>query len=646
MSRSSYFPTILILFLVSFIDFTLNSKMQNVISFHQEAKLSNYFYINKIDYYKENRQIFEFKNSEYSQEEYQTVEYRNSLKRDVIEEYKVTKIVEQNDQYNQTLVEEHDYWVNSIYSDRLFSRVENSKEYFNNPKLEIKITQPEAVLDFHYLYGNIKLGELTHVVSVGNYIIGLLKGKVNLYSLTFPSKSETALNQIGVREYLYTKDINELPNRTFKSLHLASNFEKQVLYVLFVDINDAYTLFSYNLQSTEKNKFTYMFTLRVHSNGAKIVDFVYNVTNKKMIVAYENSIMAFNADPLQTTISINLVLDQFQNHREETKALNILDLQEADELVYVLIKNFGIKILYTLQLDQNKLFFIDVSFYHPHLTKLIAYENPSFKNKFIGAIVNSYNEEPICEFFYEFIISFERYGINFQLFRTYMTMNNLDIQNVSQNGNFIYLHHKYPRESIIVINKLNAGFSPNSVFTYYLNGESFSLMSFINDNLFLYSNTAIVHSKESFMSSAEINIYFNQIGHYEVSLQSYRIIDQIYLKEFSKLRSNFKIDYISFHLKSKNYIISLIFIWIAFNILCYVIWIKRKQVKQIDVNYKMAHNISKSSEVSDTKNNFSHIYAKEIPKNFPHNVEGVETVNQEDHTGRSPESKEIQLSVE
>ncbi len=450
---------------------------------------------------------------------------------------------------NIKLTELENYAYNISYSDKLIANFPKpivrypkfNKNSNNNKKLnlEFKLNQPDVQPQFKSeFYFN-----LSNIVAVNNMLVGTCyDNNLQLYRFY-----RLGIEELNVTEFFAApgdksnnKGMFDVQNRKIKKILLDSTSQKNDRFLLFVDNNDNILIYKVNAIYDDKDGYKHSFEPIADLKddklkGKNIVDFVrkentffLGLESEGIMIISKNSESNNNNSNNNSNNSykISYELKKFKCEKTNTELdLNVKDIQEVDNSIYVLIAGFGLKILNVK--DLNNIKFEKFEFRHPYIEKMEIHSNPNYEIYFLGVLISNRLFTSGDEFFLEFSLKNE---FEPELNRIYLSDKVISVTNILNDDYFTYIFEKNSNK-FLVISRSSTANEYNSIFEIHseqLVGTSIVSAPFIfTDEFKLFRHIGIlttvnfVYSRSVELSSSEITFYFWEAGEYEVILYTY-----------------------------------------------------------------------------------------------------------------------------
>jgi len=344
------------------------------------------------------------------------------------------------------------------------------------------------------------------------------------------------IEELNVTDYFKSQNNNlnsnlfNIEKRKIKKILLDSTSQKSERYLLFVDFEDNILIYKQNSILTKNDGYKHSFIGLVDLKDEKlkrknIVDFVkrgntffLGLENEGIMVISQNS----DGNDYKITYELKKFLCQ-QNNTEMD--LNVKDIQETDNSIYVLIANFGLKIL-NVQ-DLNNIKFEPFEFIHPYIEKIEIHLNPNIKNYFLGVLISNRFLISGDEFFIEFSLEDE---FNPKINRIYLSDKVISVTNILNDDYFTYIFEKNSNK-FLVISRSSTANEFNSIFEIHseqlVGGDLISNPFIFTDEYSFFKHIGIlttnnfIYSKSVEFSSSDITFYFWEAGEYEVILYTF-----------------------------------------------------------------------------------------------------------------------------
>ncbi len=445
-----------------------------------------------------------------------------------------------------TLNERDNYAYNVSYSDKLITdftkpivRYPTQTKNGLNPELslEFKLNQPDIVTQFKSEF----LFNLTDVVAIDNKLIGLCnQNYIMLYQYY-----KMGLHELNVTEYFQEpKNISNDPNdnsneinknklnmekRRIKKILIESTSNKNKNYILFFDYEDNIIIYKINSILVEKEGYLHSFTevcivADEKLKGKNIVDFI--IKDETLFLGLESEGILILTKNNNKVYKVSNEIKKFKSEKNNTEInLDIKDIQQVNDCIYILIANYGLKILNIK--DLNNIRFETFEFFHPYLEKIEIHTNPYYSNYFLGILISNRNLISGDEFFLEFNLSNE---YSPYLNKIYLSDKVISAANILNDDYFTYIFEKNSNK-FLVISRSSTANEYNSIFEIYSElfiGSSLISPAFIfsdefksSNNIGLITRNNFIYSKSVELSNSEMTFYFWEAGVYEVDLFTY-----------------------------------------------------------------------------------------------------------------------------
>lgn len=531
---------------------------------------------------------------------------------------------------NVKLTEMENYAYNVSYSDKLVSnfpkpiirypKLSKDKKNPYNKKLdlEFELDQPDILPHFKSdFYFN-----LTNIVAINNLLIGTCyDNTLQLYHFY-----RLGIEELNVTDYFIedssNKNLFDIKNRKIKNIFLDSTSQINDRFILFIDSDDNILIYKINMILIHNDGYKHSFEPIVDLKdeklkGKKIVDFARK-ENTFFLAVESEGIFIISKNNENNNYEIVNELKKFKCEKNNTEMnLDIKDIQEVGNSIYVSIAGFGLKILNIRDLKNVK--FEAFEFRHPFIEKIEIHSNPNYNYFFLGVLISNRLFTSGDEFFLELSLEDE---FEPKLTRTYLSDKVISVTNILNDDYFTYIFEKNSNK-FLVISRSSTANEYNSVFEIYSNqltGSSLVSNPFIFTDEFKFfkhigilTNNNFIYSRSVELSSSEITFYFWEAGEYEVILYTYSDycgesssqikmckINLRYIFDVSMLPSNFV------RIQDNSYYL-IVGLFIAYNSLCLIVYrIKYapnalfSQLKE-DINDEYKINIDKTSRTSSNK---------------------------------------------
>lgn len=515
----------------------------------------------------------------------------------------------------EELKELDNYAYNISYSDKLISKFPkpivrypktnkngnngNNKELINKLDLEFKLAQPDILPQFKSEY----FFNISNLVAINNIMLGTCSDN-NLQLYRFFHMS---LEELNITDFFVNKN-NEfnISNKKVIKILLDSNAQKQERYILFVD--DLYNVYIYKVVFQLSGSYEYyyptfspiMLLSDAKFKQTNIVDFVQkdntffialendgilvvssskdnnnNNNNKKYKIEYE--IKSFSS----SKATGNNISNSTANDNTE-QMLKIKDIQLIDNSIYVLIKDFGLKILNVK--DIEKIRFEAFEFRHPYIEKIEIHSNPNYQSfYFLGVLISNRLFTEGDEFFLEFDLENE---FEPKLNRVYLYDKVISVANILNDEYFTYIFEKNSNK-FLVISRSSTANEYNSIFELHVEeliGQSIIAEPFIfTDELKEFRHVGIINENNKFiytrnveLTSSAIEFYFWESANYEVSLHTYTDYcgESLVSTKMCKIEVKFTLDVSLLPQQllkiQEEYLFYVVVFFLVYNLLCFI----------------------------------------------------------------------------
>lgn len=441
---------------------------------------------------------------------------------------------------NVKLTELENYAYNVSYSNNLIAKfpkpiVRYPKPNKNNKyksdlnlDLEFNLEQPDILPQFKSEF----FFNLSNIVSINNMLVGTCyDNNLQLYYFY-----RLGIEELNVTDYFKSQNNNgnsnlfDIEKRKIKKILLDSTSQKNERYLLFVDFDDNILIYKQNSILTKSDGYKHTFIglvdlKDVKLKGKNIVDFVKR--GNTFFLGLENEgIMVISQNSEGSDYKVTYELKKFICQQNNTEMdLNVKDIQEIDNSIYVLIANFGLKIL-NVQ-DLNNIKFEPFEFIHPYIEKIEIHLNPNFKNYFLGVLISNRFFISGDEFFIEFTLEDE---FSPKINRIYLSDKVISVTNILNDDYFTYIFEKNSNK-FLVISRSSTANEFNSIFEIHseqlVGGDLVSNPFIFTDEYSFFKHIGIlttnnfIYSKSVEFSSSDITFYFWEAGEYEVILYTF-----------------------------------------------------------------------------------------------------------------------------
>jgi hypothetical protein len=532
----------LILFIILFTTFSLfksdsEHSLESVISLKEGLNTSVYFknFTQKMKMHMDQRKFYESDLKDYSYQKDCAVNEtcKISLPSKVgstIEtlEFFPSKLLQV--ETNLTLILEKDYGYDIVYPENLQSPYKRNikytsefKDVIDNFTVYFMLNQPKIAP----VLQQSKIETLSSFVVVENVIIGINSKDSSLFIFIYEKTDLIGLAQENIHKlFIHNPNITDLDlsEKKLKNILLDSNKDKKnKKYLIISDEEASCYIYKIEIKSiNDQNPIETLQNVRIEFrllqmskhlllDTYRLIDFVEN--KGIHYFAYENyGIVIKNGFQLVKEIK------KFPNNLGENIFLQVLDIQEVENAIYVLIENYGLKILDVSDPGMPK--WSDFELFHPYLKKIEIHKNSYYTYSFLSIIVNNPNLDG-HEFLFELSLEDE---FNPKIFRYFLNPEYMDFRYIVSDDYYIYLFD-HVNKDIFILSRSITSTSNNSVYKFQLpmsmrqdiNNSPF----IVNDSSFLNKHLAFLTVKGSFvflknieLKNAQLEIKFNKIGKY------------------------------------------------------------------------------------------------------------------------------------
>lgn len=511
--------------------------------------------------------------------------------------------VESIKQDGKLLNPNNDYGFNITYGESLITDLDrpiiNYPANKGNLKVELNIFQPN-IFSLFFKTNSILLN--SHVV-IDNLIIGIdNENKLKAYIFIKGKFSE-----FDIEKRFKASFTNFKTESSFKQIILDSNFGSKKRYLTVT--NQQYTAYTFEIDydvtddsETISLNLKYYFTDNLLAKN-KIIDFVhengylYIAIQENGIVVVENNSKIFH-------------LIEFDHKRKIP--LRIKDMQQIQDTIYILIENYGLKILNLNKDSDTKLNYTDFQFEHPYLSRMEIHKNKNLNEYFLGILVDSKSFDEGHEFFFELSLK-DHYKPT--LHKLFLTDKYIDITTILNDDKYTYLFEK-SSNALLVLSRSITATKFNSIFEVKINNlknkkvisepimfkdkkNKKTHLGFMTKDFFSYS--------EDFeLTQGDLNVRFHEKGNYEIKLKAFADYCEDSKDTKSKcylsLNYNFNVQNLfSAELKDIFYSYT-VGVFIFLNILTLLIYCKYYYRKP-DIEFIIKQEI-KQTELSNRSNNY------------------------------------------
>jgi hypothetical protein len=412
-----------------------------------------------------------------------------------------------------------DYAYNITYSDNLVTS--RPKPIVNYPddrsqlSFEFNILQPTIIPEIH----NSPPLRLDNIVSVNYVFFGIGENK-NLKMFNFFDN----FNELNINDYMKEAYLSwNLDSKNLTNLVIDSNINDNGLkYILLTDIkNDSYIV---EVSATYTEQLNIIIKPVIWYSDPRLN--IYKVTD--FIKKDDYFFIGLKGQGILCVSSKkSYYIEEYQNIQNGGKKvpLKVLDLQEVGNSLYVLIEDFGLKILNTIDPKDSK--FTTFEFYHPYIKSMEIHRNPNYKSPFLGLVISDRSFTQGNEFFIELSLEEE---FNPKLHKIYLNDKYMDIKYILNDPDYTYLL-EYTSNSFYVLPRTITTNDYNSVFTVHVaelrnketKGKPIIFTDFydINDYLGFLTEDGITYVKTLNLNNAQMDLYFTQEGSYRIGLHTY-----------------------------------------------------------------------------------------------------------------------------
>lgn len=495
-----------------------------------------------------------------------------------------------------------DYGYNITYSDNLVTSrprpIVNYPSEQRDLDFEFNIIQPSLSPEI----SNSPPLKLSNVVSV-NYVFFGISENHTLKMFNFLDN----FNELKLSTYM--TELWDLDKKSLTNLVIDSNVNENVKYILLTDIEN----YSYIVQVNAT------FNGEVHISLKPILWFRDVQLNTELVTDFINKGDYFyiglkGKGILCVSVEKKFYISEYQDVKEGgfKVPLRVSDLQEIGNCVYVLMEDFGLKILDIRNPGAPS--FTNFEFYHPYIKSIELHRNPNYKHPFMGLAISDRNFVEGNEFFIELSLEDE---FNPKLHKIYLNDKYMDIKYILNDPDYTYLL-EHTSNSFYILPRTITTNDYNSIFVVHMNqlrnketkGKPFIFTDFedVYDYLGFLTDDGITYVKTLNLNNAKIDLYFTKEGTYQIGLHTYTDncdlpVDNV---KMCKVVIDYKLHVAGLpakqeELKQKIYYF-VVGGYTLFTMLLYVIYIKFYKEKILDKNLSAS-----KFEAPDMRKNHSNI---------------------------------------
>jgi hypothetical protein len=520
-----------------------------------------------------------------------------------------------------------DYAFNITYSDNLVTSQPRPLIYYpkdnNELDFEFNIIQPSLTPEIF----NSPPIKLSNVVSVNYVFFGIDENK-NLKMYNFLEN----FNELNIKDYMSPADYFwNIHLKTLTNLVIDSNINGNVKYILLTDVEN----YSYIV------RVTVTFGERLYVNVKPLLWFSDVLLNTETVTDFINKGDYFyiglkGQGILCISTDKNFYISEYQDLKNggSKVQLRVKDLQEIGDSIYVLVEDFGIKILDIR--SPSKPSFSNFEFYHPFIKSMEIHKNPNFRQLFLGLVISNRQFVEGNEFFIELSLEDE---FNPKLYKIYLNDKYMDIKYILNDPDYTYLF-EHTSNSFYVLPRTITTNNYNSIFVVHVNelknkepkGKPFIFTDFedLYDYLGFLTDDGITYVKTLNLNNAKVDLYFTKEGTYEIGLHTYTDSCEMSIDDVKmcKVMIDYKL-HVAGLPTTQEQIKQILYYYIVvgyvgFTILLYVIYIKFYKAKTLDKNLSAS-----KFEAPDMRKNHSNIptdrYVRAITTEL--NVDSVRNSN-------------------
>lgn len=488
-----------------------NQQFDNIVSLKDNLTLSSYFQNitrSKIDN--------KFTDTDFVVETKPTVQhYESSItslprfvhSSDEVLDYYVDSVTRDGAELDSGL----DYGYNLTYSESLVTdQPRPIVKYSNRSKhedkmVEFTLNQPDILIEFN---SDSPL-DIETFVTVDNLFIGIKSDRLYIYKYY-------QMSVILVKKGQLFKDSWNIEEKNVKSLVLDSNFDKESRYLSITDSENTVYVYRINLKSPDS--FTQVFKFEDEKlKEFSIADFVHRGDYLYLGLKFGGILVVKEAKVIK-------YIDQFETSGE-TLHLSLIDIQEVENSIYILIENYGLKILNVTNPENAS--FTSFSFFHPFIKKLEIHRNRHVSYFFLGLIVSDRGFTSGNEFFFELSLQDE---FNPTLYKAYLSDKYFQVKTILNDDKYTYLY-EHNSNYILVICRSITNSPYNAVFKVHVehlkNRDIVGMPVMFTDStlssrhLGFNTKDKFVYSRDVELTSAEIFTKFHREGMYTIKLHTF-----------------------------------------------------------------------------------------------------------------------------
>jgi len=427
-----------------------------------------------------------------------------------------------------------DYKYKKEYDSHLIcNEIENDEQKLSTftdakyPALEVSLTEPK-ISQRNYFLQDLKL---SNIITFGNILIGIDDNKkFKIYANT------DYLFKERDHKYHFITGNNTLDFEPLKisKVLIDSNQHSLIRHILVFDTNNNIYLLKM-INNLDLKKFGVTLSLisnftttilkmdKTPSNvtliSENVIDFVYRdgriyIGNKEgsLVILEEDCGMFFS----------EITHFQSVNAGARVKLLQIIDMQEVENNIYIVSKAWGLNVLNIVDKQNPK--FIDYEFYHPFIKSIHVHSNPFYQHQFLGVLIN-YSEKTFeaNEFFIELSL---KDPLKPLIYRSYLSNLDLNFKYVTYDDKYTYLF-EHVSNSMFVMSRSSTATSHNSVFKIPftdIKGKEIDQILKFNDKLGISQVFGLMSKEKLYIMEhmellkPSLNITFHQNGIYDLKV--------------------------------------------------------------------------------------------------------------------------------
>jgi hypothetical protein len=415
---------------------------------------------------------------------------------------------------NETLKLQHDYGFNISYPEDLMTTYMKPLNFYHFDKkkdysFEFNLYQPQIQASFKSNY----ISQLQDVVTFQNILLGIDKSLKSLKIFAFEKEN---LKEIILNDIFSDETSVILKNKQFLKLILDSNKNDKDRHLLLIDKNSSVYILKFETKiGKASSQLLLTYTENLKENP--IVDFVEK--DGIFYIGHENSIILRDIKK-----EINKIHLEFALRRKVSLIPKISDIHRINNAIYVLIKNYGLKIFDISDPQGTK--WTEFELFHPYIHKISSYSIPYYDSPFLAVLVNSRLNHG-NEFFFELELKNEFEPL---VFRYYLSEKYLDINYIQFDEEFTYLF-EHNSNSVYTFSRSVTSTSRNSVYRLHIgeisNREVNSAPFTITDETLMYNHLGLiaenkfVFSEKIEYTNAVMEISFKKEGKYKLDFHTY-----------------------------------------------------------------------------------------------------------------------------